>query len=487
MTAEKPIEQQTVKALSWQLLYGNYRPKLGAEGWQKLTETVDVPDFRHMDSDEDCPMRPFNEAVEFIDRVVGQGDGMMIVDITRDSVAAWARMFKNLVKQLQGRPQKMMEIFCREVHPYFLNDPGASIMVESAPDHFVLRLDNGLLEEFKVGLIEGFCEIVGAKAKINKRNNEYHVTWEIATETPSPSKIALLVNAARLPFLTASLVPVLLGTAIAWKDGFFNFGLFLLTLVGASSFHLGTNIFNDYFDHDSGVDEANFTPTPFSGGSRVIQRGLLSPQAVFRLGLGAYVIGSLVGLYLVYLGGPVIFVLGLAGFLLGYLYTAPPVRLAHHGVGELAVAIGFGPLIVVGAYYVQSGRFSLEALLASLPVAFLIGAVLYINEFPDRLWDTHAGKLTLVARLPVQSAIKGYQLIILATYLAITLGVIFNVLPWPALLALVTIPMAWKAVNGLRKNHSHPYRLIPSNANTILAHLFTGLLLFAGYIVSGLL
>ena len=486
MTAERPIEQQTVKALSWQLLYGNYRPKLGAEGWRKLTESVTVPDFRHMDSDEDCPMQPLNEAVEFIDRTVGQGDGAMIVAITRDSVAAWARMFRNLVKQLQGRPQKMMEIFCREVHPYFLNDAGASAIVESAADHFVLRLDNGLLEEFKVGLVEGFCEIVGAQAKVSKRGQEYHVTWQIAAETPSPSKLALLVNAARMPFLTATLVPVLLGTVIAWKDGYFNVGLFLLTLIGASFFHLGTNILNDYFDHSSGADEANFTPTPFSGGSRVIQRGLLSPQAVFRLGLGSYILGTLVGLYLVYLIGPIILWLGLVGVLLGLLYTAPPVRLSYHGVGEVAVALGFGPLIVVGAYYVQTQHFSLEAVVASVPVALLIAAVLYINEFPDRLWDTHAGKLTLVARLPMDAAIRGYQLIILATYLVIIAGVLLKILSWPTLIALVTIPMAWKAVRGLQKNHSQPYRLLPSNANTIFVHLYTGLLLFAGYIVAGL-
>jgi 1,4-dihydroxy-2-naphthoate octaprenyltransferase len=350
-----------------------------------------------------------------------------------------------------------------------------------------MRLDNGLLEGFKIGLIEGFCEIVGARVKIDKRGDEYHLTWDITKETPPPSKVALLVNAVRLPFLTATAAPVLLGTAIAWKDGFFNFWLFLLTLVSVSLFHIGTNVFNDYFDHESGADEANFTPTPFGGGSRVIQRGLLDSQGMRWLGLSAYGVGTLIGLYLVYVGGPVILAFGLVGFLLGYLYTAPPVRLAHHGLGELAVATGFGPLIVVGAYHMQAGRFSLEALVASLPVAFLIAAVLYINEFPDRPWDTRAGKMTLVARLPIQTAIKGYQLLIIATYLVIVAGVAVGILPWPTLIALITIPLAWKAVKGLAKNHSHPYRLIPSNANTIFAHLFTGLLLTAGYVVAGLL
>ncbi len=487
MATQKPVEQQTVKALSWQLLYGNYRPRLGADGWRKLAETIEVPDFRHMDSDEDCPMLPFNQAVEHIDRVLAQGDGATIAEITRASVAAWGRMFRNLVRQLQGRPHKMMEIFCWEVHPYFLNDPGASTVVRSAPDSFVMRLDNGLPEGFKIGLIEGFCELVGAQVRIDRRGDEYHLTWQIARETPAPSRAALLINAVRAPFLTATAVPVLLGTAIAWKDGFFNPWLFLLTLFSVACFHVGTNVLNDYFDHRSGADEANFTPTPFGGGSRVIQRGLLSPEGMRWLGWSAYALGILTGLYLAYAGGPVIFTFGLTGFLLGYLYTAPPVRLAHRGLGEIATGLGFGPLIVVGSYYLQAGRFSLEALVASLPVALLIAAVLVINEFPDRPWDRRAGKMTLVARLPVLTAIRGYQFLIAAVYLIVLAGVVLGILPWPTLIALGTLPLAWRAVQGLRRYHSHPYRLIPSNANTVFAHLYTGLLLFAGYVVAGLL
>jgi len=483
----KPVEQQTVKALSWQLLYGNYRPKLGAEGWQQLTETIDVPDFRHMDQDEDCPMQPFNEAVMYLDQHLGQGNGDLIVEVTRASVAAWARMFRNLVKQLQSRPQKMMEIFCQEVHPYFLNDAGASAIVKSEPDYFVMRLDNGLPEQFKIGLIEGFCEIVGAKVHIRKDRDEYHLTWDIQEEAPAPSKTALLIDAVRLPFLTATLVPVLIGTVIAWLDGGFSFSLFLWTLLGASLFHIGTNVFNDYFDHKSGVDTVNFTPTPFAGGSRVIQRGLLSLKNTRNLGLAAYGLGTLVGLYLTYQRGPVILGLGVIGFLLGYLYTAPPVRLAHRGMGEAATALGFGPLIVLGAYFVQTGQFSMAALMASLPVALLIAAVLYINEFPDRPWDTRAGKLTLVARLPLKTGIAGYWLIMGLTYFSIVAGVVVGLLPWPTLIALITMPLAWKAGQRLQKNHSQPYRLIPANAFTVMAHLFTGLLLFAGYLVSGLI
>lgn len=488
MSTNKPIEQQTIKALSWQLLYGNYRSKLGADGWKEMAEAVNAPDFRSLDPDEDCPMKPFNDAVVYIDRVLGQGDGRMIQEITRASVDRWASMFKNLVAQLPGRPQKMLEIFCTEVHPYFLNDSEASAIVESSPDHFIMRLDNGLLEGFKIGLIEGFCQIVGAKANIHRVGSEYHVTWDILEEISQPSKWALFLNATRLPFLTAVLIPVLLGTAIAWKDGFlsdrYHFWLFVLTLLGAACFHIGTNVINDYFDHVTGADEANLTPTPFGGGSRVIQRGLMSPASVRNLAVLFYVVGALIGTYLTFVVGPVMLAFGLVGFLIGYLYSAPPFRLVNRGLGELAVAVGFGPVVVLGAYWVQAGQWSWEAFLASLPLALLIAAVLYINEFPDKPWDARAGKKTIITRLSTMAAIRGYAVLIAASHLVIVAGVVLGIMPVATLLALITLPMGWKSYQILRQHHSHPYRLIPANASTVFTHLYAGLLLFAGYMVA---
>lgn len=488
MSVQKPIEQQTVKALSWQLLYSNYARKLGPDGWKKMAEQIEMPDFRHMDQDEDCPMQPFNAAVLYIDRAVGNGDGSKVREITRASVQRWASMFKNLVNQLQGRPQKMMEIFCWEVHPYFLNDGAASSIVDSKPDAFILRLDNGLLEEFKIGLVEGFVEIVGGKPAVTARpDGTYLVTWEILKGTPQPSRAALFVNAARLPFLTATAVPVLLGAIIAWKDGFINIPLFLLTLIGACCFHIAHNVINDYFDFRSGADNANLTPTPFSGGSRVIQRGLVSPIGMRNLAIVFYVLGGAVGLALVALRGIEVLWIGAAGFLVGFLYTAPIFHLAHRGLGEVMVALGFGPIVVLGAYFVQTGRFSSEALWASIPVALLIVAVLYINEIPDRPWDARTGKRTLVVRLSPSAMVNGYWLLAVVTYAVILAGVLLGVMPAATLVGLLTLPMAWRAFNTLRKNYNYPYRLLPANGATIFLHLLTGLLLFAGYVIGGLM
>lgn len=432
-------------------------------------------------------MGPFNQAVEYIDRTLGAGDGTMIEEITVASVERWASIFRNLVAQLQGRPQKMMEIFCTEVHPYFLNDPGASEIVESTPDHFALRLDNGLPEGFKVGLIQGFCDIVGATAQVERRDGEYHVRWTVRTETAKPSIWALFVNATRLPFLTATVVPVLIGTAAAWYGGAFDLGLFLLTLFGAAFFHLGTNVMNDYFDHVSGADASNLTPTPFAGGSRLIQRGLIEPASLRRLAWGFYVLGSAIGAVLVLLRGWELAWFGVAGFLLGYLYTAPPIRLVHRGFGELAVGLGFGPVVVMGSYWVQAQSWSNQVLVASVPVGLLIAAVLFMNEIPDRYWDTKAGKRTLVTRMSPPTSIVGYAVLMASAYLAIVAGVALGALPLPTLLGLLTLPMAWNALKTLRRHHAYPYRLIPANATTIFAHLLTGLLIFLGYVVATLL
>ena len=192
------------------------------------------------------------------------------------------------------------------------------------------------------------------------------------------------------------------------------------------------------------------------------------------------------GLGLILLVGWQVLLFGLAGFLAGYLYTAPPFRLVHRGLGELIVGLGFGPIIVLGAYWVQTQRLSLEAVLASIPIGLLVAAILYINEVPDRYWDDKAGKRTLVVRLPQAAILPGYLVIIGTAYLIIITAVAFGWLAPASLIALATIPMAWSAYRTLRRHAAFPYRLIPANATTIFIHLLSGMLLFWAYIGTGI-
>ncbi len=298
-------------------------------------------------------------------------------------------------------------------------------------------------------------------------------------------RILLLLEELRPPFLTASVVPVLLGAAVAWSEsGEFSLSLFLLTLVAGVCVHAGTNVANDYFDHKSGNDEINVEYVrPFSGGSRLIQKGLLSPRAVLVESLVLFAIGGAIGVYLTVVVGPAILVLGIIGVFCGFFYTAPPVNIAAKGIGELTVGVNFGILMTLGSYYVQTGRFSVGAFLASLPVAILIADVLYINEFPDCTADKAVGKRHLVVRLGKERAVWGYLALTLAAYLAILIPVVTRAVPPYCLLALVTLPIAMKAINVAILNYADSTKLVPANAATIMLHLFVGLLVAAGFIL----
>jgi 1,4-dihydroxy-2-naphthoate octaprenyltransferase len=295
----------------------------------------------------------------------------------------------------------------------------------------------------------------------------------------------LFLRATRLPFLTATLVPVILGVAAAALEGSWSLVLALLTFLGAAFVHLGLNVANDVFDTMSGADAANTTPTQFSGGSRVIHYGLVSLRGMALLSAGFYLAGIGIGLYLAARTDfwP-LFVLGAVGVTISIIYTAPPFRLVHRGVGELAVALGFGPIMVLGAYFVQAQRYSFEAGYLSIPVALLIAGVLYMNEIPDRAGDARAGKRTLPVRLSRAGVIAGYVGMVVTTYGLIAVGAIIGIIPRPALLGLATIPLAVRVVKGLREHYEDPYALMPTMGKNIQLHLFTGLLLFAGYLIA---
>lgn len=295
----------------------------------------------------------------------------------------------------------------------------------------------------------------------------------------------LVLRTTRLPFLTATLVPVLLGVAVAAREGPWSLTRAVLTFFGAAFVHLGLNVANDVFDTLSGADAANTTPTQFSGGSRVIHYGLVSLRGMILISAGLYTAGLGIGLYLALVTDfwP-LFILGVIGVAISVFYTAPPFRFVHHGVGEIAVALGFGPFMVLGAYFVQTGRFGLEAGYVSIPVAILIALVLYVNEIPDRPGDAQAGKRTLPVRLSKDAVIAGYVGAVAVTYGLIAGGAISGLLPRPTILALATIPLAFKVTRGMRAAYEDPYALMPTMATNIQLHLATGMLLFVGYLAA---
>jgi 1,4-dihydroxy-2-naphthoate octaprenyltransferase len=299
------------------------------------------------------------------------------------------------------------------------------------------------------------------------------------------SKTKTWLAEVRAPFFTATIVPILLGATIAWaRTGAFHLGLFLLTLLGGLLLHAGTNVANDYFDHRSGDDEINVEfVRPFTGGSRLIQEGLLTPREVLSGALAAFALACVVGLYLAYVRGPLIIVLGLVGIFSGFFYTAPPFNLVSRGIGELFIGLNFGLLMTLGSFFVQTGYLAWEPVVAAIPVGLLIAGVVYINEFQDAPADGAVGKDHLVVRLGRQKAALGYLALLVATYAAIVLAALFRITSPFTLVALATLPVAVRAVGVARAHYDEYLKLVPANAATVFLHLLTGLLLSAGYLL----
>lgn len=295
----------------------------------------------------------------------------------------------------------------------------------------------------------------------------------------------LILRTTRLPFLTATLVPVFLGLAIAARHGPFDWLVAILTILGASFAHLAINVTNDIFDTLSGADEANVNPTQFSGGSRVLHYGLLSLRELALWAAILYAGAIAIGLVLLAIRPSwELLAIGIAGVAIGLAYTAPPLKLVYRGLGEIAVAVGFGPVMLLGAYVAQTGHLAWEPLVASLPVAILIALILYVNEIPDRRGDAAAGKRTLVVRLSQEAVERLYLVAALAAFVLVVAGVAAGIMPWPTLIALLAMPLVFQVYRGIEQHYNSPYTLMAYMGTNVKLHLYTGLLLLAGYLVA---
>ncbi|MFQ6128004.1 MAG: prenyltransferase [Thermoplasmata archaeon] len=298
------------------------------------------------------------------------------------------------------------------------------------------------------------------------------------------SKLSIWFEELRLPFMTASVPPAILGGFIAWEmTGQVDAFLLTLTTIAAFFMHAGTNVVNDYFDHVSGCDEINVRfVRPFGGGSRLIQKGLLSPKEVYYGALSFFAIAVLIGLFLAYLRGWPLLVIGLIGLICGYFYVDPHLNLAGRGIGEFLVGLNFGTLIVLGSFFVQTGAFALEPIVASIPLAMLIAAVLWINEFQDSEADGAVGKKHLVFRLGRRRATTVYFYLLVLAYASIFCGVIFGFLPFASMMAFITAPIAAKSVRVATRHYDDTLPLVPANAGTIMLHFVFGIVLVLTYV-----
>lgn len=245
------------------------------------------------------------------------------------------------------------------------------------------------------------------------------------------------VMAIRPKTLTAALVPVAVGTGLAFGAGVGRWLPALAALLGALLIQIGTNLTNDYYDFKKGADtEERLGPV------RVTQSGLISPRTVLASALGCFGLAILTGIYLVWIGGWPIVAIGLTSVLCGYAYTGGPLPLAYHGLGDIFVFVFFGLVAVTGTYYVQALTVSQAAWWAAVPVGALGTALLVVNNLRDAHTDVKANKRTLVVRLGTGAG-KAEYLVLLAASFA-TPFILFGLglaSPW-VFLALLSAPLA---------------------------------------------
>ena len=269
---------------------------------------------------------------------------------------------------------------------------------------------------------------------------------------------------------TTAIVPVLVGTALAAESDF-KPGLFLLALAGSVLILAGTNLATDFFDFVDGVQ-----PGASFGAS--IQSGLLMPREVHQASIAVFLGAAACGLVLVaYAGWPVL-AAGVASICAGYFYTRSPIRYGRRGLGEVVVFFFMGPVMVMGAYYVQLEQLTWPAFYASLPVGLLVANILHANNLRDIENDRSRGKVTMATLIGRPAADFGLWALVLTAYGVVVAGAALGGLGAGSLVVLSSLPAALMTVNALREKESRALNLLVRNSARL--HMQFGVLLAVG-------
>lgn len=283
----------------------------------------------------------------------------------------------------------------------------------------------------------------------------------------------------------ASMASIFLGTCAAAAVGPLSYGWLALTVLGIFAIEVAKNASGEIFDYDSGADLAIKAEdcSPFSGGKRVLVDGLLTRGETIGISAVSYAVGLATGFTIVFLREPRILWIGLIGMALAYLYHAPPAKLSYRGLGELAVAICYGPLIALGTFMVQRGSVGKLVILTAIPLGVLIAAFLWINEFPDYRADKASGKRTLVVRLGRERASRACGLILLVAFVGLAMLPIIGA-PVSVLFGAVAVIPAFKAARTLSLQPANTQTIIPAQALTLLTFILYALGIGIGFLIS---
>jgi len=292
--------------------------------------------------------------------------------------------------------------------------------------------------------------------------------------------ISVWLRVIRVRFLLASIIAVSVGLALHWsQNGSVDILDLVLTFAGVMALHASVDLLNDYWDFKRGIDTKT-TRTKMSGGTGVLPEGLLKPSSVYRAGVAFLIIGSLIGSYFVMTHGILIaIILGFA-ILSIYFYST---KIVDSGLGEFFVAVK-GSMIVIGAFFIQSGEVNVESILAGIVVGTLSSLVLFIASFPDHDADKSKGRKTLVIVVGKKKAINLFWIFPLISYVAIIIGVSTSLFPVLSLITLLSFPLIIKSGLGLRKNYDAVDELVPFMSSTLKFSRITGVLFALSFLFS---
>lgn len=296
------------------------------------------------------------------------------------------------------------------------------------------------------------------------------------TTTPPPGKVQAWYSAARPRTLTATYAPLGIAAALAIGDGRFNALHYVLAFVGALLLQVAANLINEYFDFKRGADTGKV-----AGQGMTIKNRVLTPNEVLAGAVVTVLAGVAIGLFLLARTGWPLLWIGMGGVFVVVTYTAGPFPLAYNGLGEAAVGIFMGPVMVLGAYYVTAGQLSWDPVTAAVPIMFTVAAILHANNIRDMEADIAVNKKTLAVRLGRAGAIKEYVFLMYGAYVVLAALVLLRVMPPTVLVALVTLPEAHRLV-GVFRSETDPAVLHPAQGQTAKLHGQFGLLIVAGWL-----
>lgn len=309
-------------------------------------------------------------------------------------------------------------------------------------------------------------------------------TKEVHEETPVKAKVPWVLE-TRPQFLLLAMVLVLHGTALAlWRDrGSFDWLNFVLAMVGLVLLQASVNVLNDWHDWSrSGIDKMT-KRAPFSGGGGMLPAGRMTERQALALGVGTLLAGTAIGVYLVTRTGWELLVIGAVGIVSIIAYTPVFNRIA---LGEIMAGFALGTLPIVGTYFLLTGRLDLIAWVSGVPAGLLTYNLLLLNEFTDAEADAAGGRRHMVILLGKRGAAWLYAAVEIAAYVFIVAGVVDDGLTRWALLGLVSLPFAVKAIAGAFRHHDGFEELFPAQGANVVAVLSTNVLLAIGYLVAAL-